>query len=170
MAEKQGSWGGAREGAGAKSKWQHSQEGTKLVRIPVAIESQVLEAARVIDAGVRLIPADSLQESVTKSSCNETVTESSERIQQLENQLEQLRQERDRAQQESDRHRQERDRLAGELAARHASQPQPQPQQLDLEAIRDRVVKHWKIQRRAESKERIQEALSKFIAELRSPT
>lgn len=59
--------------------------------------------------------------------------------------------------------RQERDRLAQELATCRASQPQ-----LDLEAIRNRVVKHWKIQRRAESKERIEEALSRFIAELRS--
>jgi hypothetical protein len=39
---------------------------------------------------------------------------------------------------------------------------------LDLESVRDRVVSRWRLQRRAESKERIEEALSKFIAELRS--
>jgi hypothetical protein len=73
-----------------------------------------------------------------------------------------------KAKNEIEQLRQERARLAQELAACRASQPQPQPQQLDLEAIRNRVVKHWKIQRRAESKERIEEALSRFIAELRS--
>lgn len=60
--------------------------------------------------------------------------------------------------------RQERERLAQELVACLGCQPQ-----LDLEAIRNRVVKHWKIQQRAESKERIEEALSRFIAELQSP-
>jgi hypothetical protein len=29
--------------------------------------------------------------------------------------------------------------------------------------VRDRVLKTWKVQRRAESKERIEEALDKFI-------
>lgn len=38
----------------------------------------------------------------------------------------------------------------------------------DLEAARDRVVSRWRIQRRAESKERIKEALDKFIALVRS--
>lgn len=96
MAERQRSWGGAREGAGAKSKWQHSEEGTKLVRIPVAIESQVLEAARIIDAGVRLVPAELLQENVTESSQNENVTESKGKVQQLEKEIQRLRQECDR--------------------------------------------------------------------------
>lgn len=88
MAEKQGTWGGARDGAGAKSKWQ-SEGGTKLVRIPIAIESQVLEAARVIDAGVRLISADLAQETVTESSYDEYVTKSSEN--QFKHELEQMR-------------------------------------------------------------------------------
>jgi hypothetical protein len=151
MAEKQGSWGGAREGAGAKSKWQRSEEGTKLVRIPVAIESEVLEAARVIDAGIRLIPADTLQETVTKSSCNETVTKSSERIQQLESEIQQLRQ--------------ERDRIAQELAACQASQPQPQP--VDLEAIRDRVLAELKLGKQAPGYKGAVKALNRLIALIR---
>lgn len=46
--------GGARRGAGAKPKWKTGGK-TKLVRIPVAIVAEVLEAAKAIDAGKRLI-------------------------------------------------------------------------------------------------------------------
>lgn len=148
MSEKQGSWGGAREGAGAKSKWQ-SEGGTKLVRIPVAIESQVLEAARVIDAGVRLVPAEQGQEIVTKSSYNEIVTKSSEKIQQLESEIQQLRQ--------------DRDRLAHELAACQASQPQ----QVDLEAIRDRVLTGLKLGRQAPGYKSAMKVLNDFIFRLK---
>jgi len=56
-------WGGAREGAGAKSTWKHGGAGTKLIRIPVALESQILSAARRIDVGVNLIPDDSVIDS-----------------------------------------------------------------------------------------------------------
>lgn len=38
----------------------------------------------------------------------------------------------------------------------------------DLESIRDHIVSRWKVQKRAESKDRIKEALDKFIAEVRS--
>ncbi|WP_158631946.1 hypothetical protein [Chroococcidiopsis cubana] len=38
----------------------------------------------------------------------------------------------------------------------------------DLEELRDRILRTWKVQRRAESKERIESALNKFIAQLRS--
>lgn len=37
---------------------------------------------------------------------------------------------------------------------------------VDYAEIRDRIVKAWKVGKRAESKERIQEALDKFIKEL----
>lgn len=38
----------------------------------------------------------------------------------------------------------------------------------DLESARDRILSRWKLQKRAESKDRIREALDKLIAELRS--
>lgn len=51
-------------------------------------------------------------------------------------------------------------RLRDEAASfKQASQQLP-----NLEAMRDRILKTWKVQRRAESKERISEALDKFIA------
>lgn len=37
----------------------------------------------------------------------------------------------------------------------------------NLEAIRDRVLSNWKVSKRAESKERIKDALDKFIQQLR---
>jgi hypothetical protein len=40
-------------------------------------------------------------------------------------------------------------------------------QQQDLEAIRDRVLSSWRVVKRSESKERIKEALDRFIAELK---
>lgn len=149
MSEKQRNWGGAREGAGAKSKWQ-SEGGTKLVRIPVAIESQILEAARVIDAGVHLIPANLLQETVTNSNYNEIVTQSNERVQQLERDLEQLRQ--------------ERDCFASELAECRASQPE----QTDLEAIRDRVLAGLKLGRQAPGYKSAMKVLNDFISRLKA--
>lgn len=149
MAEKQGSWGGAREGAGAKSKWQ-SGGGTKLVRIPVAIESQVLEAARVIDAGVDLVAANLYQENVTQSRHNENVTQSSQRIQELENQLEQLQQERDRLQQ---------DLIACQIA---------QCQQLDLESDRDRFLASLRLGKQAPDYKRAKTVLDRFIAFIQS--
>lgn len=148
MAEKQGSWGGAREGAGAKSKWQRSEGGTKLVRIPVAIESQVLEAARAIDMGIPLIPADVLHDSVTNSWYDELVTESNEKIQHLENQLEQLRQ--------------ERDQLAADLATCQVSQQQP-----DYETIRDRVLASLKLGKQAPGYKSAMKVLNDFISRLK---
>ena len=46
--------GGARIGAGAKSTWKTPGK-TKLVRIPEQIADKVLEAARAIDDGYRLV-------------------------------------------------------------------------------------------------------------------
>jgi hypothetical protein len=37
-----------------------------------------------------------------------------------------------------------------------------------LEAIRDRILSRWKVHKRAQSKERIKEAVDKLIAEVRS--
>lgn len=39
-------------------------------------------------------------------------------------------------------------------------------QQPDFEAIRDRILSSWRVAKRSESKERIKEALDRFIAEL----
>lgn len=39
--------GGAREGAGAHSKWRHGK--TQTIRVPVAISDQVLEIAKKLD-------------------------------------------------------------------------------------------------------------------------
>lgn len=52
-----------------------------------------------------------------------------------------------------------------ELARREAGSDRALP---DLEAVRDRVLSRWKLQRRAESKDRIKEALDRFIGELGS--
>lgn len=150
MAEKQGTWGGARDGAGAKSKWQ-SEGGTKLVRIPVAIESQVLEAARVIDAGVRLISADLAQETVTKSSYDEIVTQSNHRIQNLERQLDQVQQERDRLQ-----------------LMLTASQSHQQCQQPDLESNRDRYLQSLRLGKQAPEYKRVKKILDSFVAFVQS--
>lgn len=37
-----------------------------------------------------------------------------------------------------------------------------------METIRDHVLSNWRVGKRSESKERIKEALDRFIAELRS--
>ena len=164
MTEKQGSWGGAREGAGAKSKWQ-SEGGTKLVRIPVAIESQVLEAARVIDSGVCVVPANVLLENVTKSSYNENVTESSERIQELESQIEQLQQERNHLQKELEYHQRELNHLGQELAACQASR---QLELTDLEAANNRYLASLRLGKQAPDYKSAKKYLEGFIALLRS--
>jgi hypothetical protein len=52
------------------------------------------------------------------------------------------------------------------LRAENAELRQESPQLPDLQSVRDRILKTWKVQRRAESKERILEALDKFIKEL----
>jgi hypothetical protein len=52
MADQQGSWGGARPGAGNpefKPKWKSGK--TTVIRVPEAIADQVLAAARQIDEG-----------------------------------------------------------------------------------------------------------------------
>ncbi len=49
------------------------------------------------------------------------------------------------------------------LRAENAELRQESQQLPDLQSVRDRVLKIWKVQRRAESKERIEEALDKFI-------
>lgn len=90
MTGEQNQWGGLREGAGAKSKWR-SEGGTKLIRVPVAIEREILEAARAIDAGQELKELKSQQENVT---------ESSDKFNQMKAALEQLRLERDQLWQE----------------------------------------------------------------------
>lgn len=41
-------------------------------------------------------------------------------------------------------------------------------QQPEMETIRDHVLSNWRVGKRSESKERIKEALDRFIAELRS--
>jgi hypothetical protein len=73
-------------------------------------------------------------------------------IKQLKTELEQLRQ--------------ERDRLALELAASQASQ-QPQPQQIDLEAIRDRVLAELKLGKQAPGYKGAVKALNRLIALIR---
>jgi hypothetical protein len=40
--------------------------------------------------------------------------------------------------------------------------------EIDYAAVRDRILSQWRVGKRAESKERIKEALDKFIAELES--
>lgn len=65
MAGQFNNWGGFREGAGAKSKWRNDG-GTKLIRIPIALEQQILEAARLIDAGIELAPVNSHHETVAR--------------------------------------------------------------------------------------------------------
>lgn len=57
----------------------------------------------------------------------------------------------------------ERSSLQAEL---DAANRQPTLEVADLEAARDRILSRWKLQKRAESKDRIKEALDKFIAEL----
>lgn len=66
-------WGGARLGAGAKSKWM-TAGGTKLIRVPVALSEQILAAARSIDTGQ-----------------NDNVTQSSNGCVAIETELEQVR-------------------------------------------------------------------------------
>lgn len=61
--------------------------------------------------------------------------------------------------------RQERDRLAQELADCQASQPQPQ--QLDLEAIRDRVLTELKLGKQAPGYKGAVKALNRLIALIR---
>lgn len=73
-------------------------------------------------------------------------------INQLKTELEQLRQ--------------ERDRLAGELAACQVNQ-QPQPQQVDLEAIRDRVLAELKLGKQAPGYKGAVKALNRLIALIR---
>lgn len=111
MGGVQGNWGGHREGAGAKSKWK-TEGGTKLVRIPMAIEDDILNAAYQIDRGVQLIPANlqhepvtqsNQDEYVTQSNYDELVTQSSEQLSQREEQLTLLEQEKASLQQERDR-------------------------------------------------------------------
>jgi len=90
MTGEQNQWGGLRDGAGAKSKWR-SEGGTKLIRVPVAIEKEILEAARAIDAGQELKGLKPQQE---------TGTESSDKFNQMKAELEQLQLERDQLWQE----------------------------------------------------------------------
>lgn len=59
----------------------------------------------------------------------------------------------------------ERDRLQAELL--EAGNRQPSLEVASLEAIRDRILSRWKVMKRAENKDRIKEALDKFIAEVR---
>jgi hypothetical protein len=41
--------GGSRKGAGGKSTWKNGK--TKPVRVPIALEEQILEIARILDEG-----------------------------------------------------------------------------------------------------------------------
>ncbi len=59
--ESKSSWGGYRPGSGNKYKWKHGE--TKAVRIPIAITDEVIEVAKAIDAGSRLVPHDSVTQS-----------------------------------------------------------------------------------------------------------
>jgi predicted RNase H-like nuclease (RuvC/YqgF family) len=66
--------------------------------------------------------------------------------------------------------KQDNERLQNELTATTEKQQLQNelPTELgNLEAIRDRVLSNWKVSKRAESKERIKDALDKFIQQLR---
>lgn len=59
--------GGYRPGSGNKYKWRHGE--TKPVRIPITIADEVVELAKAIDSGKRLVPDDSVTQSAdTKGS------------------------------------------------------------------------------------------------------
>ncbi len=60
-------WGGAREGAGRKSGWKHGSA-DKLIRVPAGLADETLEAARAIDAGVRLVPVGAEDPQLSKLS------------------------------------------------------------------------------------------------------
>jgi hypothetical protein len=53
--------GGYRPGSGNKYKWRHGE--TKPVRIPISIADEVVELAKAIDLGKRLVPDDNVTQS-----------------------------------------------------------------------------------------------------------
>lgn len=86
-------------------------------------------------------------------------------IEALKAELERLHSERDQL----DREVNELHAKVGDLDLELANlKEQPHHQLPDLESIRDRVLSRWKVQKRAESRDRIREALDRFIAELQT--
>jgi hypothetical protein len=61
--------GGARLGAGAKSKWKHGE--TKTIRVPKQLEQQVLEYARKLD-GSAILETDTESKIINLSSISVT--------------------------------------------------------------------------------------------------
>lgn len=104
---------------------------------------------------------------------NESVSEDVyKRIEELETELEQLRSLREQLDKEINQlHARNGDldlqvtNLKEKLSQTSESDSVALP---DLESVRDHIVSRWKVQKRAESKDRIKEALDKFIAEVRS--
>lgn len=69
--------GGSREGAGRKTTWASGckQENTKLIRVPKAIATQLLEIAHELDAGEAIdLDTESKEEKVTKSNLDLKLT------------------------------------------------------------------------------------------------
>jgi septal ring factor EnvC (AmiA/AmiB activator) len=73
--------GGYRPGSGNKYKWRHGE--TKPVRIPIAIADEVVELAKAIDSGKRLVPDDNVTQSANTRGSDEEVDKCQAEIENL---------------------------------------------------------------------------------------
>lgn len=142
---------------GRKSAWNNGSV-TKTIRVPEALADRVLDIAHKLDEGENI-------------DCD---TKANEQVSVLKAELEQLRSERDQLDREvNELHAKVGDldleltNLKEQQSQQQADAPNHEQLPSGLEAIRDRVLSRWKVQKRAESKERIKEALDKFIAAIR---
>lgn len=144
---------------GRPSAWKNASV-TKTIRVPESLVGQVLDLAHKLDEG-EVIAIDTESSQPLK-----------DEVSRLKAELDQLQKERSQLDKEID----QLHALNGDLDLKVTNLQEKLAQtsglhsnQLpDLESVRDRIVSGWKVQKRAESKDRIKEALDKFIAEVRS--
>lgn len=144
---------------GRPSGWKNASV-TKTIRVPESLVDQVLDLAHKLDEG-------------------EVIAIDTEPNQFLKDEVSRLKAELDQLQEECDQLDQEVNQLHAlngdlDLQITNLQEKLAQTSGLhfdqlpDLESVRDRIVSSWKVQKRAESKDRIKEALDKFIALVRS--